>query len=185
MSAPDQTLPPLPEPRRSPSPYLMNTLQGGGIPGEVVGGVPMVGSHSIADLSSPISGWHAGGGRVRSVLSNTMVLRDGIPWLALGSPGNVHCTVPQVLSNILDYGMEPYDADDAPRCLPYQDDHTISVESRVGPDVARDLARLGVLMNPLPAYDYHMGTYQTSWRAADGTLSTCTGPRREGKAAGA
>ncbi|WP_227012967.1 MULTISPECIES: gamma-glutamyltransferase [unclassified Pseudonocardia] len=109
---------------------------------------------------------------------------EGTPRFSLGSPGNVHCTVPQVLSNILDFGMDPYDADDAPRCLPYADDHTISVESRVPPEVPDGLARMGVLLNPLPAYDYHMGTYQMSWRGDDGVLHGCTGPRREGVAAG-
>ncbi|MBB4688721.1 gamma-glutamyltransferase [Amycolatopsis jiangsuensis] len=163
---------------------MMNTLQSGGIPGEVVGGVPMVGSHWINSLASPMEGWVTGGGRMRSILSNTMVLREGKPWLSLGSPGNVHCTVPQVLSNILDFGMDPYAADDAPRCLPYEDDHTISVESRVAPEVPVGLAKLGVLTNPLPEYDYHMGTYQMAWRAEDGSLSTCTGPRREGVAGG-
>jgi gamma-glutamyltranspeptidase/glutathione hydrolase len=163
---------------------MMNTLQSGGIPGEVVGGVPMVGSHWMNSLASPIEGWVTGGGRMRSILSNTMVLRDGKPWLSLGSPGNVHCTVPQVLSNILDFGMDPYAADDAPRCLPYEDDHTISVESRVAAEVPAGLAKLGVLTNPLPEYDYHMGTYQMAWRAKDGSLSTCTGPRREGVADG-
>ncbi|MDP9102073.1 MAG: gamma-glutamyltransferase [Actinomycetota bacterium] len=163
---------------------MMNTLQGGGIPGEVVGGVPMVGSHSIPALTSPIAGWHTGGGRVRSVLSNTLVLRDGRPWLALGSPGNVHCTVPQVLSGILDHGLDPYEAEDAPRCLPFEDNYTISVESRVNDSVATDLAKLGVLLNPLPRYDYHMGSYQMSWRDEDGTLHGSTGPRREGKVAG-
>jgi gamma-glutamyltranspeptidase/glutathione hydrolase len=163
---------------------MMNTLQSGGIPGEVVGGVPMVGSHNMNGLDSGIEGWFVGGGRMRSILSNTMVLRDDKPWLSLGSPGNVHCTVPQVLSNILDFGMNPYDADDAPRCLPYQDDHTISVESRVPAEVPAGLARLGVLTNPLPDYDYHMGTYQMAWREQDGSLSTCTGPRREGVADG-
>ncbi|GAA1246074.1 gamma-glutamyltransferase [Prauserella halophila] len=163
---------------------MMNTLQGSGIPGEVVGGVPMVGSHSMNSLTSAMEGWHVGGGRVRSILSNTMVLRDGTPRLALGSPGNVHCTVPQVLSNILDFGMDPYDADDSPRCLPYEDNHTISIESRVSPEVPDGLARMGVLLNPLPAYDYHMGTYQMSWRSDDDVLHSSTGPRREGKAAG-
>ncbi|WP_328608968.1 gamma-glutamyltransferase [Amycolatopsis sp. NBC_00345] len=163
---------------------MMNTLQSGGIPGEVVGGVPMVGSHNLNGLNSPIEGWLTGGGRMRSILSNTMVLRDGRPWLSLGSPGNVHCTVPQVLSNILDFGMDPYEADNAPRCLPYEDNHTISVESRLSPEVPAGLARLGVLTNPLPEYDYHMGTYQMAWREPDGRLGTCTGPRREGVAAG-
>ena len=162
---------------------MMNTLQSGGIPGEVVGGVCMVGSHTMSSLASPIAGWFTGGGRMRSILSNTMVLRDGKPWVSLGSPGNVHCTVPQVLSNILDYGMAPYDADDAPRMLPYEDGHSISIEARYAESMPAGLAKLGVVLNPLPTYDYHMGTYQMAWREDAGTLGACTGPRRAGKAA--
>ncbi|MFI5958946.1 gamma-glutamyltransferase [Cryptosporangium sp. NPDC051539] len=162
---------------------MMNTLQTGGIAGEVVDGVPMVGSHQINALTSPLSGWLTGGSGMRAVLSNTIVLKDGRPVVSLGSPGNVHCTVPQVLSNILDYGMDPYAADDAPRMLPLTDTYELSIESRVSSGFVDGLARLGVLTNPLPRYDYHMGTYQMSWRDDDGTLSSCAGPRREGNAA--
>jgi gamma-glutamyltranspeptidase / glutathione hydrolase len=162
---------------------MMNTLQSGGIPGEVVGGVPMVGSHGMTSLSAPIGGWFTGGGRMRSVMSNTMVFRDGKPWLQLGSPGNVHCTVPQVLTNILDHGMNPYDAEDAPRMLPFEEDYKISIESRISEGIVRDLAKLGVAVNPLPDYDYHMGTYQMCWQDEHG-LHTATGPRRAGSASG-
>src|SRR5262249_38754441 len=76
---------------------MMNTLQSGGIPGEVVDGVCMVGSHMTTGLGSAIAGFLTGGGRMRSVIGNTIVLKDGKPVWSLGSPGNVHCTVPQVL----------------------------------------------------------------------------------------
>lgn len=163
---------------------MMNTLQSGGIPGEVVGGVPMVGSHAMTHMLGGIAGWFGPGGRMRSVIGNTMVFKEGKPWLALGTPGNVHCTVPQVLSNILDYGMEPYAAIDAPRMLPIEEDYKISIESRIAPSVVADLAKLGVLIKPLPTYDYHMGTFQTSWRDQDGKLHSTAGPRRAGIADG-
>lgn len=163
---------------------MMNTLQSGGIPGEVVGGVPMVGSHGMTSLAAAIGGWFTGGGRMRSVIGNTIVLRDGKPWWSLGSPGNVHCTVPQVLSNVLDYGMDPYDAEDAPRMLPLGDDYKLPIESRVAPEVVADLAKLGVLVDPLPRYDYHMGTFQMSWRGEGEKLRATAGPRRAGSAAG-
>jgi gamma-glutamyltranspeptidase/glutathione hydrolase len=162
---------------------MMNTLQTGGITGEVVDGVPMVGSHNMTSLASSFSGWFTGGGRMRSVLSNTIVLKDGAPWLSLGSPGNVHCTVPQVLSNVLDYGMSPYDADDAPRMLPMEDTYRVGVESRLPAAVVAGLAKLGILVNPLPRYDYSMGSYQMSWRGEDGLLHGTAGPRRAGAAA--
>jgi gamma-glutamyltranspeptidase/glutathione hydrolase len=163
---------------------MMNTLQSGGIPGEVLDGIPMVGSHGITSLSSAIAGWFAGGGRMRSVIGNTIVLRDGKPWWALGSPGNVHCTVPQVLSNVLDYEMDPYAAEDAPRMLPLEDEYKLSVESRLSADVVDGVARLGVLVEPLPRYDYHMGSFQMSWRRDDDRLFAAAGPRRAGSAAG-
>jgi gamma-glutamyltranspeptidase/glutathione hydrolase len=162
---------------------MMNTLQSGGIPGEVVDGVCMVGSHAMTHLASPIAAWFVEGTRMRSVMSNTIVLKDGQPVVSLGSPGNVHCTVPQVLSNIVDFGMDPYDADDAVRINPLGDDYVVEVESRISEDVVAGLAKLGVLVKPLPRYDYHMGSYQMSWRDPDGTLHGCAGPRRAGKAA--
>jgi len=161
---------------------MMNTLQSGGIPGEVVDGVPMVGSHAESGMNAGIAGFLSGGGRLRSVMSNTIVLRDGRPWLSLGSPGNVHCTVPQVLSNALDYQMDPYEAEDRPRMLPMEDGYKVSVESRIAPSVVEGLAERGVLVHPLPRYDYHMGSYQMSWRDEDGILHGSAGPRRAGKA---
>ena len=119
---------------------------------------------------------------MRSVIGNTLVLRDGRPWWSLGTPGNVHCTVPQVLTNVLDYGMDPYEGEDAPRMLPLEDDYTISVESRLAPEVVDGLAALGIRVKPLPVYDYRMGSYQMSWRSDDGLHGTA-GPRRAGSAA--
>ena len=162
---------------------MMNTLQSGGIPGEVVGGIPMVGSHGVTSLQAAIGGWFSGGGRMRSVMSNTMVFRDGSPWLQLGSPGNVHCTVPQVLTNVLDHGLDPYTAEDLPRMLPFEEDYKISIESRIDGAIVRELAAMGVAVNPLPDYDYHMGTYQMCWRDEAG-LHAATGPRRAGMASG-
>jgi gamma-glutamyltranspeptidase/glutathione hydrolase len=162
---------------------MMNTLQSGGIPGEVVDGVPMVGSHVELRLTSEIAGWLTGGGRMRRSLTNTIVLRDGKPFWSLGTPGNTYCTVPQVLSNVLDYGMDPYAAEDAPRMLPLDDDYRLKVESRIGDPVIRGLAKLGVLVDPLPRYDWHMGSYQMCWRTEDDTLRSCVGPRRAGAAA--
>jgi gamma-glutamyltranspeptidase/glutathione hydrolase len=161
---------------------MMNTLQSGGIPGEVVDGVPMVGSHAVTSLQAGINAWFTGGGRMRSVMSNTIVLRDGTPWLSLGSPGNVHCTVPQVLSNALDYKMDPYVAEDTPRMLPLEDEYKVGVESRLPEAVVTGMAQKGILVKPLPRYDYHMGSYQMSWRTPDGMLRGSVGPRRAGKA---
>lgn len=164
---------------------IMNTLQSGGIPGEVVDGVPMVGSHAMTNMQAGIAGWFTGGGRMRSVIGNTLVFKDGKPFISLGSPGNVYFTVPQVLSNLLDYGMEPYKAIDVPRLSPLGDDYVVGVESRIPEQVVKDLAKLGVLVKPLPRYDFHMGSYQMAWRdPVTGQRYSTADPRRAGLADG-
>jgi len=162
---------------------MMNTLQSGGIPGIVVDGVPMVGSHAVTDMSASIAGWFAGGGRLRLPIGNTIVLKDGRPWLSLGTPGNVHVTIPQVLSNILDHGLAPEDAVAAPRMLPLRNDYTVEIESRLPEPVVAGLTRLGVQMVPLSPHDWHMGSFQLSWRDEKG-VNSLTDPRRAGKADG-
>lgn len=164
---------------------MMNTLQSGGIPGFVVDGVPMVGSHAQFGMDATIMGWLGiPGSRMRCVMSNTMVLKDGRPWLSMGSPGNVYCTVPQMLSNVLDYTFDPYEAAVLPRMLPMTDDYAIGIETRIPERVVRDLAKLGGRVRPRPPYDVAMGSYQQAWRDESGKLNASTDPRRAGQAGG-
>jgi gamma-glutamyltranspeptidase / glutathione hydrolase len=166
---------------------MMNTLQSGGIPGMVVDGVPMRGSDAtLYDMRSSLSGWLGlPGSRMRTVKSNTMIFKDGKPIHSLGSPGNIHCTVPQMISNVLDYNYDPYAAAVLPRMLPMRDDFIIEIETRIPERVVRDLAKIGGKLSPLPTYDLNMGSYQQAWRdPATGLLSASTDPRRGGKAGG-
>jgi gamma-glutamyltranspeptidase/glutathione hydrolase len=122
---------------------------------------------------------------MRSVIGSTMVMQDGRPRLSLGTPGNVHCTVPQVLSSLLDFASDPYDAAVLPRMLPMRDDYTVDIEARVPDAVARDLARLGAKLAPRPPFDLHMGSFQQAWRDPEThLLSASTDPRRAGEAGG-
>ncbi len=164
---------------------MLNTLQGGGIPGIVVDGVPMVGSHIRTNMTADMSGWFTGGGRYRSIIGSTLVLQDGYPWLGLGTPGNVYGTMPQVISNILDYGMDPYEAAVQPRMDPLRDDYVLEIESRIPDRVAAEVAKMGIQIEPLPMYDYNMGSFQMCWRdKITGQMNSCADPRRAGKADG-
>jgi gamma-glutamyltranspeptidase / glutathione hydrolase len=166
---------------------MMNTLQSGGIAGMVVDGVPMRGSDAtLNDMHRSLSGWLGlPGSRLRSSMSNTLIFKDGRPVHSLGSPGSIHCTVPQVISNVLDYNYNPYTAAVLPRMLPMRDDFIIQVESRIPERVVRDLAKIGGKLSPLPPYDLNMGSYQQAWRdPVTGLLSASTDPRRGGKAGG-
>lgn len=170
---------------------LLSTLQGGGIPAMVVGGVPMVGSHAaIGKLGGGIqgislNGWLLENVRIRSVSGCTFVMREGEPVLSMGTPGRPDSTVPQMLANILYRGMEPYAASERPRMLPLYDDLTLTIESRVPASSIAGLASMGIRVKSSPAYDWHMGSFQMCWRDEEsGLLSTCADPRRCGVADG-
>lgn len=165
---------------------MMNTLQGGGIPGMVVDGVPMVGAHAtFSQINGMIGAVLAPGARQRSVMGNTLVFKDGKPMLSLGSPGNVHCTVPQVLTYLLDFKLDPYAAADAPRMLPLAEDNSVAVEDRIAPEAIAKLASWGVRMRAARTYDFHMGSFQMCFRDPDtGVLGATADPRRCGVADG-
>jgi len=164
---------------------MMNTLQSGGIPGQVVDGVPMVGSHAtLGNMASAIDTWLAPGARMRCVIGNTIVMRDGRPVFSLGSPGNVYCTVPQVLVNAIDRKMDFVKAVEAPRMLPLDDDYSLTMEARLPEESRKKLTALGIRLQSENEHDFHMGSFQVAWRESDGSLSACADPRRVGVAGG-
>jgi gamma-glutamyltranspeptidase / glutathione hydrolase len=165
---------------------MMNTLQSGGIPGQVVGGVPMVGSHAQPNRhDQTIVYFQVKGARLRHPIGNTMVLKDGKPVLQLGTPGNVYCTVPQVLCNHLYFGMDPYQAVRAPRMLGLQEGGTFVIEDRIPESVQNELMKLGLRMQVSRAWDLHMGSFQVCYLDPQtGELCTLADPRRCGVADG-
>jgi len=165
---------------------MMNTLQSGGIPGMVIGGVPQVGSHATFGFQmSPIDAKIKKGFRLRSTIGNTMVLKNGEPVYSLGSPGNIAFTMPQVLTYLLDFKMSPYEAIDAPRMAPVHEANIITMEDRVSDKAQADLAKMGTGLRAVPVYDMHMGSFQVCFRnERTGGLGATADPRRMGVADG-
>jgi gamma-glutamyltranspeptidase / glutathione hydrolase len=82
----------------------------------------------------------APGKRPLSSMAPTIVLRDGRVWLVLGSPGGARIitTVLETAMNMIDYGMVPQEAVDAPRIhhqwLPdeiFAEPHALSPDTKV------------------------------------------------------
>lgn len=101
----------------------------------------------------------AGGKRPRVTLSPTMVLRDGKPYLALSTPGgdNQDQALLQVLLNIIDFGMTPQQAVEAPR---FQSEHfyasfanhefmagKLNLEGRIPRETIEAMTKLGHKVN--------------------------------------
>jgi gamma-glutamyltranspeptidase/glutathione hydrolase len=74
----------------------------------------------------------------------TMVMRDGRPWIALGTPGGhtIDQTVPQMIVNLLDFGMDIREAIAAPR-ISFIEPDLLGVEDRIPEAVRRELASRG------------------------------------------
>jgi gamma-glutamyltranspeptidase/glutathione hydrolase len=119
------------------------------------------------------------GAKPRCVIGNTLVLKNGKPVFSCGSPGNVHCTVPQVLTYALDFKLDPYASVDAPRMLPMNEARGITIEDRLGPGVVEDLHKLGVRVAVSSSYDYHMGSFAVIARdEKSGKYTAVADPRR-------
>lgn len=168
---------------------MMDTGNGGGIPGLVIDGVVNSGTlfrTSESQTGTGRFGWIVEpGARTRHAIANTLVLRDGEPWLAIGSPGDCIFTVPQALLNILEFGMDPYSAIDAPRFWPLGDDGTLEIENRIPDSVVKGLAKRGILVKPIGSYNWGVGSMQVVWRdKKTGLLGGAADPRRLGQAGG-
>lgn len=135
----------------------------------------------------------------RPVLSPNpaMVFKDGELRLSLGSPGSdvqIQATV-QVLLNILEFGMEPQEAVEAPRFGTYSHPESfephpyqpgvLKVEARVPEKTLEQLDELGHEVKPWLAWQWQAGGICAVTRdPASGVLAGGTDTRRENYALG-
>ncbi|TFG91717.1 MAG: gamma-glutamyltransferase family protein [Candidatus Atribacteria bacterium] len=134
------------------------------------------------------------GKRPRNTITPSMVLKDGKPFLAYGTPcGDCQPQVlMQILMNIIDFGMNVQDAIEAPHftssCLPGSSGaHTstpgrISVEGRVSADVVKALEAKGWDVNVSADYNSGFGGANAIMVEPNGSLTAGSDPRREGYA---
>lgn len=164
---------------------MMNTLQGGGIPGMVVGGVPMIGNHSSTNSFKMMDVKLVEGARQRLIMGHTMLLKNGKPMLQIGTPGSPPNTQAQALCNLIFFNMEPYQAISEPRMYSLMDDNTMVIEDRVDSKVVAKLISMGINVRVNRIWDWHMGSFQCCYTdPKTGSLCTTVDPRRCGVADG-
>jgi gamma-glutamyltranspeptidase/glutathione hydrolase len=116
--------------------------------------------------------------RPRSSMNPTIVLKNGKPWLILGSPGgsSIILSVTQVLMNVIDFGMNLQDAVDAPRIFgpTYP---TIQWEVGISQPVRDELTKRGHTMAAAPAF---IGSVQAIMFTDDGKMIGAADWRRDG-----
>lgn len=119
-----------------------------------------------------------------SSMSPMVVLKDGKPYLVIGTPGARHIitTMTEVLVDIIDYGMGVQEAVDAPRMF-YDTEGILQHESRYSEDTITKLTDIGYELQEYDEFDKTFGSVQAI-QYADGGLIGAADPRRDGKALG-
>lgn len=94
--------------------------------------------------------------RPLSAMTPTIVLKDGKPYLVVGTPGGptIINTVLQVTMNVIDFGMNLQDAVDQPRFHhQWMPDHIYVDPFGISPDTRAILEQRGHKFSPKPFYD--------------------------------
>jgi gamma-glutamyltranspeptidase/glutathione hydrolase len=104
----------------------------------------------------------APGKRMRTTIAPTILLKNGRPFAALGTPGaaRIISTMVILISNLIDHRMSIQEAIEAPRFFTRDTETFLSVESRMPPDTIEALTKMGYAIQTQGAYDMFFGGAQ-------------------------
>jgi gamma-glutamyltranspeptidase/glutathione hydrolase len=118
------------------------------------------------------------------MMSPTQVFRDGAFAASIGTPGSygILQTQPQMLLNLLEFGMNVQEAIEAPRVRVYRD-RLVDAEARIDAATRVELARRGHEINLIDEWSWIVGGGQGIARDLEsGALMGGADPRRDGYA---
>jgi gamma-glutamyltranspeptidase/glutathione hydrolase len=126
-----------------------------------------------------------GGRRKLAGFCPMLVLKDGKPWAAVGSPGGhtIVQTVPQIVMNLIDFRMDVQQALAAPR-LSFVEPDITAVEEAVPEAVRKDLAALGHNVRVQRLGNAHGLTVEYDAKGRPQRFTGGSDPRGEGAAMG-
>jgi gamma-glutamyltranspeptidase/glutathione hydrolase len=154
-------------------------------------GVPMSNRMQAFRLDPSSPNVLAGGKRPRTTLTPTIVLKDGRPFLAIGTPGgdSQDQQILLVLLNVIDFNLGLQAAIEAPRVNSLHpqssfDDHraqpgVLEVERSLSPAVIEELRGRGHTLRLRPPYGISTGIVAAGFDPATGRLRVGADPRRE------
>ena len=137
-----------------------------------------------ADLDPASPAVLRGGAPMQTRMAPTQVFRDGAFVLSIGTPGSygILQTTPQMLLNVLEFGLDVQEAIEAPRIRVYRD-RLVDVEGRVPAEIREGLAARGHQINVIDDWSWVVGGGQGIRRDPEsGALQGGADPRRDGYA---
>ena len=124
------------------------------------------------------------GRKAGTMMSPTQVFQDGAFALSIGTPGSygILQTQPQMLLNVLEFGLNLQEAIEAPRVRVYRD-RLVDAEARIAEGTRAELGRRGHRINVLDDWSWVVGGGQGIARDVEsGALMAGADPRRDGYA---
>jgi gamma-glutamyltranspeptidase/glutathione hydrolase len=124
--------------------------------------------------------------RPAHTLSPAMVFKDNVPWLAIGTPGGMGQTqfLAQILSNLIDFGMDIQQAIEAPRWQS-KGASTVEIETRFPDKTKLHLQNAGFEVKVTEPWDFRMGGAEGILMDRNtGVFQAGADPRRDGYAIG-
>ncbi len=122
--------------------------------------------------------------RPASNTAPTIILKDGKPFMTLGSPGGTRIisALSQIIMNVIDFDMSMDQAIEAPRvhCLK----NILHLEGRIEENIVGELEKMGHKLKIHPDFDNFFGGAQGIIIQKDGTLDGGADSRRDGVAMG-
>jgi gamma-glutamyltranspeptidase/glutathione hydrolase len=114
-----------------------------------------------------------------------IVMRDGKPWIAVGTPGGhtILQTVPQMLMNLVDFRMDIQQAIAAPRII-FAEPDVISVDKGVSESVRKELSAMGHNIRVRSLGNAHGLTIEYDAKGKPIRFTGGADPRGEGAAIG-
>ncbi len=151
--------------------------------GVTVHGIPLNSSRTLFGASPNQA---EPGKRGRSTIAPTLIARDGAPFAAVGAAGAARI-IPAILlgiHNVIDHGMDAWEAVEAPRFLARRAHDRHEFESRISSFVIQDLIRMGHPVRVRQSMEFYFGGMQLALAHPGEPLEASSDPRRDGRPAG-
>lgn len=124
------------------------------------------------------------GKRPRTIIAPTIVLRDGKPFLVVGSPGaaRILYAMVHIITNVIDFNMGIQEAIDAPRIYSFATSNRTAMEGRIPQSIRDELRAMGYnRLDIHEDYDLYFGGAQAILIDPEtGEMQGGADPRRAG-----
>jgi len=148
----------------------------------VVPGTGILLNNEMKNFSSKGINAVAPGKRMRGTLAPTILLKDGKPYAALGTPGagRIISTMVLLISDLIDHNMPIQEAIEAPRFYARDTDPSISMEARMPKATMDALVKMGYKLQIMNEYDLFFGGAQgiVINRKQGNLIGRCRSPTR-------